>query len=209
MQSQCPLPNSGSAEVEGPFHPDRRCLHKGGLVIAAPMKCWVGRQVWDGGICAFTWLHFGASESGESLRSPTRCYSSVFSRHRRLPRHHPQRGWPTGSPRWRRAPAIPLPSHHRLPAGCCFYWKVSCFGSGRDMKASHEAAPGAAPCRAKAALPAAAIAFLSAPPSCRRCHRHRPRSAAGCRSGRRRSRSRHDGEGGRALRPQKLFSSRL
>lgn len=61
-----------------------------------------------------------------------------------------------------------------------FYWKTSCFGSGRDMKAK-----------------AVAIAFLSASPSCRRCHR--PRS----RAGRRRSRW----PGGRALRPHSPFSS--
>lgn len=103
---------------------------------------WDGRAGWDWDphFRTFTWRHFGASESGESLQRPSRRYSRSTSGYHRLSRHHPQQGRPRGSPRWRRVPSVPSPPH-RLPAGCFFYWKVSCFGSGQDMKASREPAP--------------------------------------------------------------------
>lgn len=114
---------------------------------------------------------------------------------------------------WGKSPAAQDPCCPLVPATAyrqdVFLLESQLFWVRPGHESSLQTGPGAAPCRAKATLPAAAIAFLSAPPSCRRCHRHRPRSAAGCRSGRRRSRSWHDGEGGCALWPQKPFFSRL
>lgn len=110
------------------------------MVIAAAMKCWVGRRARDGGSALSPGFILEPEKSGEKLRRPTWCYSRVCSGYHRLPQHHPQRGWPRGSPWWRKVPAAPSPPSP--PAGrMFFYWKVSCFGSGRDMKASREPAP--------------------------------------------------------------------
>lgn len=155
---QCPrqLPGSGS----GPFALAGRCLCEGGLVSLLPQgAAWEGRSGMGD-------LRFHAApfrSLGKAGRDP--CGATA--------------GSPLGTAGITRSKGGPgsLLSPHHLPNRMLFYWKCRRSGSGRDMKASRELQPSAALRRVKAALPAAAIAFLSATPSCRRCHR--PRHCSG------------------------------